>query len=406
MKEKNLDFDKLVERRNTESLKYDFAVRRGKPADVLPLWVADMDFQTSSCIQEELVRRVQHGIYGYTETGEDYFHAVSGWMQRRHGWKTEEKWLIKTPGVVFALAACIRAYTKEREAVLIQQPVYYPFSEVIRDNGRKMISSDLIQDADGKYHMNFEDFEQKIVSEKVKLFILCSPHNPVGRVWTEEELRKAGEICIRNHVLVVSDEIHEDFCFGDSRHRVFATLGQDFADHSVICTSPGKTFNLAGLQISNIFISNDDLRRRFKHQVAAAGYSQANLMGIAACEAAYLYGDEWYDALMTYLWENIVFLVQYIGHEITKVKVLCPEGTYLVWLDFRALGLSEQQREDLLLKKAGLWLDSGLVFGKSGEGFERINIACTRETLKKALEKLKEAIADDFATAQVRNSSS
>ena len=313
---------------------------------------------------------------------------------------------MKTPGVVFALAACIRAYTQEGEAVLIQQPVYYPFSEVIRDNGRKTISSDLIQDEDGKYHMNFDDFEQKIISEKVKLFILCSPHNPVGRVWTEEELRKAGEICIRNHVLVVSDEIHEDFCFGDSRHRVFATLGQDFADHSVICTSPGKTFNLAGLQISNIFISNDDLRRRFKHQVAAAGYSQANLMGIAACEAAYLYGDEWYAALMTYLWENIVFLVQYIGHEIPKVKVLCPEGTYLVWLDFRALGLSEQQREDLLLKKAGLWLDSGLVFGESGEGFERINIACTRETLKKALEKLKEAIADDFATAQVRNSSS
>ena len=406
MKEKNLNFDRPIERRNTESLKYDFAVKRGRPEDVLPLWVADMDFQTSSCIQEELIRRVQHGIYGYTETDDDYFHAVSGWMRRRHGWEVRKKWLVKTPGVVFALAACIRAYTQEGEAVLIQQPVYYPFSEVIRDNGRKTISSDLIQDEDGKYHMNFDDFEQKIISEKVKLFILCSPHNPVGRVWTEEELRKAGEICIRNHVLVVSDEIHEDFCFGDNCHRVFAALGQEFADHSVTCTSPGKTFNLAGLQISNIFISNDDLRRRFKHQVAAAGYSQANLMGIAACEAAYLYGDEWHDALMTYLWENIVFLVQYIGHEIPKVKVLCPEGTYLVWLDFRALGLSEQQREDLLLKKAGLWLDSGLVFGKSGEGFERINIACTRETLKKALEKLKEAIADDFATAQVRNSSS
>ena len=406
MEERNLDFDKLVERRNTESLKYDFAVRRGKPADVLPLWVADMDFQTSSCIQEEMIRRVQHGIYGYTETGDDYFQAVSGWMERRHGWEVQEKWLVKTPGVVFALAACIRACTKEKEAVLIQQPVYYPFSEVIRDNGRRMISSDLIQDTDGKYHMNFEDFEQKIVTEQVKLFILCSPHNPVGRVWTEEELRKAGEICIRNHVIVVSDEIHADFCFGERRHRVFAALGQKFADNTIICTSPGKTFNLAGLQISNIFIPNQELRKRFMQQVAAAGYSQANLMGIAACEAAYLYGDSWYDAMIAYLWENIVFLVQYIRQEIPKVKVICPEGTYLVWLDFRAFGFSEQQREELILKKAGLWLDSGIVFGKSGEGFVRINLACRKETLKRALEKLKEAIADDVTAAQICNSSS
>ena len=392
MEEKNLDFDRPVNRKNTESLKYDFAVRRGRPENVLPLWVADMDFQTSSCVQEELVRRVQHGIYGYTETDDDYFRAVAGWMQRRHDWKVQEKWLVKTPGVVFALAACIRAYTSEGDSVLIQQPVYYPFSEVIHDNDRRVISSDLLQDADGRYHMNLEDFEQKIVAENVKLFILCSPHNPVGRVWTKTELQRMGEICIRHQIIVVSDEIHEDFIFGKNRHQVFAALGQKFADNCIICTSPGKTFNLAGLQISNIFIPNDELRKSFEHQVAAAGYSQANLMGIAACEAAYLYGDRWYDALMKYLWDNIEFLMQYIRQEIPEVKVVCPEGTYLVWLDFRKLGLSEQQREELLLKKAELWLDSGAVFGKSGEGFERINIACRRDTLKKALEKLKKAL--------------
>lgn len=392
MSDENLDFDRIVERANTDCIKYDFAVQRGKPEGVLPMWVADMDFVTSQRILDAVEERVRHGIFGYTDSGESYYEAVSDWMEKRHGWKVQNQWLIKTPGIVFALAMAVRAYSKAGEAVLIQQPVYYPFREVIEANGRRMVSSDLVSDKDGKYHIDFDDFEKKIVENNIPLFLLCSPHNPVGRVWTKEELTRIGEICRENHVIIVSDEIHEDFVFGNRRHYTFANLGKEFADRSIVCTSPSKTFNLAGLQVSNIFIANAKLRQRFQEQIEAAGYSQPNVIGLTACEAAYRHGGVWYDAMLDYVSGNIHFMEKYLKENLPQLKMTEPEGTYLTWVDFRELGLSEDELEELIVKKANLWLDGGTMFGKAGAGFERFNVACPRKILEQALEQLRDAI--------------
>lgn len=383
------DFDTVIERKGTNSLKYDFAKERGKPEDVLPLWVADMDFQTAPAVLERLEQMIRHGIFGYSEGKEAYFHALESWYEKHFDWKVDRRWLVKTPGVVFAIAAAVRAFTKEGDSVLIQQPVYYPFSEVITENKRNLVNNPL-KNVDGHYEIDFEDFENKIIKYKVKLFLLCSPHNPVGRVWKAWELKKLGDLCVKYGVIVVSDEIHSDFVWQENRHQVFAALSPAYNDITVTCTSPSKTFNIAGLQISNIFISNPQLRRKFRHEISSSGYSQVNVMGLAACQAAYEEGEEWLKELKRYLWDNYVFLKDYLERKIPKIHVGTLEGTYLVWLDFRKLGLTDRQREELLVNKARLWLDSGAMFGQDGEGFERINIACPRCTLEIALERLTE----------------
>ena len=397
MIEQNLDFDKVIDRKNTDCLKYDFAVRRGKPADVLPLWVADMDFQTSSLILDALQQKAVHGIFGYTETGEAYFQAVAEWMKTHHELDVRPEWLVKTPGVVFALAMAVKAFTHEKDAVLIQQPVYYPFKEVIEDNDRVVVSNDLILGEDGKYHIDFTDLEQKIIEHHVKLFFLCSPHNPVGRVWRKDELEQIARLCIKYHVIVVSDEIHQDFVYDGYKHTPLLNVDEGLTEWCITCTSPAKTFNLAGLQISNIFIPNAKLRHAFRKQIAAAGYSQLNTMGLAAGEAAYRYGQEWYEGLRSYLQGNLDFLRAYVAKELPQVKLIEPEGTYLVWLDFRELGLCERELEDLIVNRAKLWLDSGAIFGKVGEGFERINIATQRSVLQEALERIRCAIDERTA---------
>ena len=385
------DFDKVIDRRGTNCLKYDFAVERGRKEDILPLWVADMDFQTAPGIQERLRAAVDHGIFGYSDGKADYFAAVSSWYREKFGWETKEEWLIKTPGVVFALAAAVRAFTEKGDRVLIQQPVYYHFSEVIRDNGRVLINSPLKQ-VNGRYEMDFEDMERKITENQVKLFLLCSPHNPVGRVWTEEELKKAGELCVKHGVLVVSDEIHSDFTYPGVAHHVFAGLSPEFARISVTCTAPSKTFNIAGLQVSNIFIPDPELRARFQKAVDAVGYSQVHLLGRLAGQAADETGEEWLSAVKEYIYGNLCFLREYLQENRPEIRLVEPEGTYLVWLDFGALGLTAEQRQELIEEKAGLWLDSGAMFGPDGEGFERVNIACPRETLQKALDQLAAAV--------------
>lgn len=388
MSERNLDFDTVIERRNTKCIKYDFAVKRGKPEDILPLWVADMDFKVSSYITDALEAMVSHGIFGYSESEESYFQAVKGWMKRHHDWDVEESWLVKTPGVVFALATAVRAFTEDGDSVLIQRPVYYPFGEVILNNNRKLVDNTLILTEDGHYEIDYEDFESKIIEEKVKLFILCNPHNPVGRVWTKEELTRLGDICLKHNVLVVSDEIHSDSIF-TGEHHVFATVKKEFEDICIICTAPSKTFNIAGLQVSNIFLPNTALVRRFRKELAATGYSQLSLPALVACEAAYRHGDEWLSAVLAYIKANSEFVKEYLAKNLPKVKMIKQEGTYLVWLDFRKYGLSDEELDKRIVEQAGLWLDSGAMFGKSGEGFQRINIACPRATLEQALDRLR-----------------
>lgn len=391
MAEKNLDFDIVLNRKNTYSLKYDFAKKRKMPENLIPLWVADMDFKVSSYIQEALLKQVEHGIFGYSDVQEEYVEAVKQWMKRYHDWQIEDNWLIKTPGIVFALAMAVKAFTDEGDGVLIQEPVYYPFNEVIADNGRRIISNTLVQDASGKYQLDFVDFEEKIINEKIKLFFLCNPHNPVGRVWSKEELIRLGDICYRHHVIIVSDEIHADFVF-QGKHHTFASLKEDYKEISIIATSPSKTFNIAGLQVSNIFIPNEQLRRKFRKQIDAAGYSQLNVMGLVAAKAAYEHGDEWYEAMHEYVGENIAYAKQFINGRLQNVKLAEAEGTYLLWMDFRDLGLSDRDLEQLIIKKAKLWLDSGRIFGESGKGFQRMNVACPRRTLEEALTSLERAV--------------
>ena len=391
MAERNLDFDKIVDRRNTRCLKYDFAVERHMPADVLPLWVADMDFETSSYIEDAIIERAKHAIYGYSEVKTPYFDILKKWMQKHHDWDIQRKWLVKTPGVVFALAMAVKAYTEPGDAVLIQQPVYYPFSEVIKDNGRNVVSNTLYLGEDNRYHIDFEDFEQKIVENQIKLFLLCNPHNPVGRVWTKEELTRLGDICVKHHVTVVSDEIHEDFVF-KGKHQVFANIKKEYEEITVTCTAPSKTFNIASLMISNILIPNPELKRKFKHQMDAAGISQLNVLGLVACEAAYEHGEEWYQAMKAYVKENIEFVKQYVEKQLPGVNMVEHEGTYLVWLDFRGTGLSVEVLDDKIINQAKLWLDSGKIFGSCGEGFQRINVACPRKVLEEAMERIKNVV--------------
>lgn len=387
MAEKNLDFDRVIDRKNTRCLKYDFAVKRGMPEDVLPLWVADMDFETSSYIEDALTERVKEGIFGYSDVQTPYFEIIRDWMIRHHDWEPQEKWLIKTPGVVFALAMAVKAYTDPGDKVLLQQPVYYPFSEVITDNGREVVSNDLVLTEDGTYKIDFADFEQKIIANGIKLFLLCSPHNPVGRVWTKEELEKIGDICVKHGVTVVSDEIHNDFIW-EGTHTVFAGIKKEFADISVTCTSPSKTFNLASMLISNIFIPNQILRRKFRKEMDRAGISQLSVLGLVATEAAYAHGDEWYAAMKNYVRDNIAFARAYVEENLPGVRMIDTQGTYLIWLDFRQTGLTVEQLDHKIIYEAGLWLDSGKIFGKTGEGFERINVACPRAVLQEALDRI------------------
>lgn len=384
------DFDTVINRRGTNSLKYDFAEKRNYPKDVLPYWVADMDFQTPKEVKEALINRINHGIFGYTYYKDNYLNVVKNWFYKHFDYEIDTNWVVTTPGIVFAIVTAIKAYTSVSDSVLIQQPVYYPFSTSVTNNKRKLIINSL-EYKDNKYSINFEDFERKIIDNKVKLFILCNPHNPVGRVWTREELTKIGEICLRHKVIVVSDEIHCDFVYEGYVHIPFASINKDFEDITITCTSPSKTFNLAGLQISNIFIKNDSLRRKFKVERGLTGYDEPNTLGIIACESAYTYGDEWLSQLKDYLQNNIFKTSEFLKKNLSKVKLIKTEGTYLIWLDFSAYNLSDDELNSIIVNKANLWLDRGSMFGAEGEQFQRINVACPWVLLEKALNNLKEA---------------
>ena len=382
------DFDRITDRKNTFAIKYDLAEKRNKPIDAISLWVADMDFPTAPCIQKALSERVEHGIFGYSRPDERYYSAVKKWFRERHSFEIEDEWIVNTPGVVFAISSAIKAFTKEGDGVIIQKPVYYPFFNMINALRRRVVNNPLVF-KNGRYEIDFEDFERKITEENVKLFILCSPHNPGGRVWKIEELKRLSEICIRHSVIVVSDEIHSDITFGDNVHTVWGKLSEEAAQNSIICTAPSKTFNLAGLQFSNIIVKNLQLRNAFQKEVDATGYDEPSLIGIIGATAAYESGGEWFDEAKKYIWENIGFSKKYISEHCPKIRVVEPEGTYLLWLDFSAFtDISDREITERILRKAKVWLDYGKMFGTEGEKFQRINCATPRKILEEALKRI------------------
>ncbi len=387
----NYDFDTIIPRNHTNSLKYDFAKERGKPDDLLPMWVADMDFQTPPAVREALAAKAAHGIFGYSEPDRTYFDALASWFGTRHGWNVDPYTNVCTPGVVFAICTLIRCLTQRGDAVLIQEPVYYCFREGIRDNGRKLVVNELVFDG-RQYHIDFEDFERKIVENDVKLFILCSPHNPVGRVWTRDELERMAEICLRHGVFVAADEIHEDFVYPGHRHIVFASLSDEVADRCAVCTAPSKTFNLAALHIANIFIANAQVRKAFKRELDAEGYSQSNIMGLVACQAAYRSCGDWVDQLVAYLGGNLKLMRETFRARMPQIELVEPEGTYLPWVNFSKLNMSASELDRFIIDRAKLWLDGGSIFGAGGAGFQRFNVAVPRATLQQALNQLENAL--------------
>ena len=384
------DFDMPIDRRGTDSVKFDFAAEHGYDPDILPLWVADMDFQAPPCVRKALVDRVEHGIFGYTDVKDDYYAAVCNWFGSQFGWQPRQEWVVKTPGVVFALSAAVRVMTDPGDAVLVQPPVYYPFYKVVEQNGRRLVENPLCYE-NGRYTIDFADFEAKIVENDVKLFILCSPHNPICRVWTVEELTKIGEICLRHGVQVVADEIHCDFTLPGFTHTPFLKACPEMSDLTVVCTAPSKTFNLAGLQVSNLFIPGEQLRSAYLAELDRISYHSLNCMGSVACRAAYQEGKPWLDACKAYMLENLNFVRTFLAEHIPAIRLVEPEGTYFAWLDCTGLGLTKEQLDDLIVKKAGLWLDSGAIFGACAAQFQRVVLACPRSTLEKALRRLHDA---------------
>lgn len=386
----NYNFDHIVDRRGTDSVKYDRCEAFGKPKSAIPLWIADMDFPSPPCVQQALADRISHGIYGYSNVGPQYIAALKGWFSRRYEWEVSPDWLITTPGIVTAIYMGIRALTEPGDSVLIQPPVYHPFLQSIQATGRNPVENPLVWE-DGHYRMDLTHMEDMIKTHQIKLMVLCNPHNPVGRVWTRAELSALGDLCVKYGVKVISDEIHADFIYPGHKHLVFASIKPEFQDITITCTAPSKTFNLAGLQISNIFIPNQQIRDRFKKELAQCGVGEAGLMGLIACGAAYTGGDDWLDALLVYLKQTVNYAQQFLQKNLPEVHFVTPQGTYLLWLDCRKLNTGGLPLNDFITKKAGLWLNDGAMFGTGGEGFQRVNIACPRSIVASALEKLANA---------------
>jgi cystathionine beta-lyase len=396
-------FDDVIDRRGTNSLKWEFIQQEQDPLRweqtdcffgedrILPMWVSDMDFCCPEPVVKALIARAQKGIYGYTYPADAFYQSVVGWMARRHQWEIAPQWICITPGVVPALNMLVRTFISPGDKVMIQPPVYYPFYSAIENNGGEVVTSPLIYEG-GRYRIDYGDLAEKAKDPGVKMAILCSPHNPVGRVWTKDELFHFGDICIENNVLVVSDEIHGDLVYKGHRFTPFAKISPDFAQHSIICTAPSKTFNLAGLLTSCIVIPNDDLRARFGQILLNNGLVLASSFGVVALQAAYDHGEEWLEQVLIYLQANLEYLTTYVTEHIPQIRVVEPEGTYLVWLDCRRLGLDKLALERLMRKEAGVYLDEGYIFGPEGEGFERINLACPRAVLAEGLDRIRKAI--------------
>lgn len=385
----NSKFDKFIDRKNTHCVKWDSIGKKFGREDIIPLWVADMDFATLPEVIDSIKQRADHGIFGYTQIPDELDKTIINWMDKK-GWKIEKDWIVYTPGVVTALNLSVSALTEPGDSVIIQSPVYSPFFSVVQNQKRHTLINQLVY-KDNQYNMDFSDLESKMASG-AKMMILCSPHNPVGRVWTRDELNKLIELCLKYNVLLVSDEIHSDLIYPSYKHLPIASLSEDLAQHSVTCISPSKTFNIPGLMISATIIPNDKLRQKFRALINRFAMGGINIFGMVAAQAAYSYGQEWLSELIDYLKGNLEYLKSFISENIPQIKIVEPQGTYLVWLNFKKLGMDVEQLNDFIVNQARIGLNNGADFGPGGEGFMRMNIACPRSTLVEGLNRIKEAI--------------
>ncbi|ABX32448.1 aminotransferase class I and II [Petrotoga mobilis SJ95] len=383
------NFNEIVDRKSTESVKWNGVKSLYGRDDVIPMWVADMDFKSPPEVIEALKQRAEHGIFGYPMLDEDYFVPFINWIKARHGIEIKKEWIVTTDGVVDALKIAILAYSKPGDNVVIQTPVYYPFYNIIKSNGRMIIKNSL-KFENRNYSMDFDDLEKKLSLKRTKLFILCNPHNPVGRVWKREELEKLVQLCIKHNVLLLSDEIHSDLVFSPNKHIPIFSISQDIKEGSLTFYAPSKTFNLAGLKASFAVIPNEQLRTEYKNVIESLSSDNLNIFGMVAAKVAYERGEDWLDDLLNYLRANIDYVYDFFNEKLPKVKLQKPEGTYLMWLDFRAYG-DEQKVKDILVNKAKVGLEEGSIFGEEGKGFFRMNIGCPISMLKDACNNIYDA---------------
>lgn len=378
------DFDTVINRRGTNSYKWDIV----KEEDVIPLWVADMDFKAAPAILEALKKRVEHGVFGYTLVPDSYYEAIINWFARRHNWQTDRSWIIYTTGVVPAVSCAIKALTLPGEKVLIQTPDYNCFFSSIKNNGCEVAENELVRRGDS-YEVDFEDFERQCADEKTTVFLLCNPHNPAGRVWTKEELERMNDICLAHGVRVISDEIHCELVMPGHRFTPFAAISDACRDNSVVLNSPTKAFNIAGLQIANIICADPAMRRRIDRAVNINEVCDVNPFGVVALQAAYNESEEWLDSLNHYIWGNYLALKEFIAKELPRLEVARLEGTYLAWVDIKATGLTSDEAYGKLMKEGRVYVNSGTMYGRrAGEGYLRINLACPRATLLEGMKRM------------------
>lgn len=382
------DFDKVINRADTNSVKYDLRKRVFGNPDVLPMWVADMDFETPDFVRKAVIERAEHPVYGYHFKDEAYFRSIKNWLARRHHWDVDSHWMSFTPGVVSGFNMAVLAFTEPGDEIIIQPPVYPPFHHAVSSHGRKLVCNTLINKGES-YELNFDQLAEQ--AKTAKMLILCNPHNPVGRCWTRNELLLLGEICMKNNVLVVSDEIHCDLVLPGYRHLPFASLDEEFAQHSITFHAASKTFNLAGLATSTAIIPNEELRKTYIDYVEALEAHLGNIFGKVATQAAMTYGDDWLAQLLDYVQGNINYVSDFLTTNLPKVAFPKPQATYMMWLDFNGYGLSEEALWQKMTQEAQLGLNRGKDFGEAGTGFFRINLACPRATVEEAMRRLKKA---------------
>lgn len=384
------NFNKIIDREDSCSVKYDLRQTIFNSKEVIPMWVADMDFASPSFITSAIKERLSHPILGYSFRPDSYYESIIRWFKKRHDWSISKDWIGFSPGIVPALNIIVRAFTRPGDKIVVQPPVYYPFFSAIKSNNRIQINNPLILQ-NGRLCIDFKHL-RSIMDNSVKMLILCSPHNPGGSVWTKTELEKIAEICLKNHTLLVSDEIHCDLVYKPNKHIPVASLKEKFADNIITCVAPSKTFNIAGLSTSSVIISNESLRKIYNKGLDRLHIGMGNIFGAVASEAAYDHGDEWLDHLLKYLKGNIDMAVDFFNKRIPQIRVIQPEATYLIWLDCRKLGMSDKELQEFFIKDAGIGLSPGIQFGQGGEGFMRINVACPEKRMIKALNQLEKSI--------------